>query len=80
MWDPKLYDDRHAFVWQHGTALLNLLADGHVDRRRSVGTAKSVKVGCKALTFGGCGGERLERLTTDLDTVDTTAGVRTMAA
>jgi trans-aconitate methyltransferase len=26
MWDPRLYDDRHAFVWRHGTALIDLLA------------------------------------------------------
>jgi trans-aconitate 2-methyltransferase len=25
-WDPGLYDGRHAFVWQHGAALLELLA------------------------------------------------------
>jgi trans-aconitate methyltransferase len=25
-WDPKLYDDRHAFVWRHGAALVELLA------------------------------------------------------
>src|SRR4051794_17196954 len=25
-WDPGLYDGRHAFVWQHGAALLDLLA------------------------------------------------------
>jgi len=26
MWNPKLYDDRHAFVWRHGAALIDLLA------------------------------------------------------
>ena len=26
MWDPELYDGRHAFVWKHGAALLDLLA------------------------------------------------------
>jgi SAM-dependent methyltransferase len=25
-WDPRLYDDRHAFVWKHGTSLAELLA------------------------------------------------------
>jgi len=25
-WDAKLYDDKHAFVWEHGVALLELLA------------------------------------------------------
>lgn len=25
-WNPKLYDDRHAFVWRHGAALVELLA------------------------------------------------------
>jgi ubiquinone/menaquinone biosynthesis C-methylase UbiE len=25
-WDPKLYDDKHAFVWKHGSSLLELLA------------------------------------------------------
>lgn len=26
MWNPILYDDRHAFVWKQGAALLDLLA------------------------------------------------------
>src|SRR5512143_3736611 len=26
MWNPKLYDDRHAFVWRHGADLIDLLA------------------------------------------------------
>ncbi|MBN9519029.1 methyltransferase domain-containing protein [bacterium] len=26
MWNPRLYDDRHAFVWRHGAALIDLLA------------------------------------------------------
>jgi len=25
-WDPRLYDDRHAFVWKHGASLVELLA------------------------------------------------------
>jgi 2-polyprenyl-3-methyl-5-hydroxy-6-metoxy-1,4-benzoquinol methylase len=25
-WNPKLYDDRHAFVWRHGASLVELLA------------------------------------------------------
>src|SRR5436853_6428733 len=25
-WDPSLYQDKHAFVWQHGADLLDLLA------------------------------------------------------
>jgi hypothetical protein len=26
MWNPRLYDDRHAFVWRHGAELVHLLA------------------------------------------------------
>ncbi|MBL8793035.1 MAG: methyltransferase domain-containing protein [Planctomycetia bacterium] len=26
MWDARLYDDRHAFVWKHGASLVELLA------------------------------------------------------
>jgi trans-aconitate methyltransferase len=26
MWNAKLYDDRHAFVWKHGASLVELLA------------------------------------------------------
>lgn len=26
MWDPKLYDDKHSFVWKHGASLVELLA------------------------------------------------------
>lgn len=26
MWNPRLYDDRHAFVWRYGAALIDLLA------------------------------------------------------
>jgi SAM-dependent methyltransferase len=25
-WNPRLYDDRHAFVWKHGASLVELLA------------------------------------------------------
>jgi trans-aconitate 2-methyltransferase len=25
LWDSRLYDDRHAFVWRHGAALIDLL-------------------------------------------------------
>jgi trans-aconitate methyltransferase len=25
-WNPRLYDDRHAFVWRHGASLVELLA------------------------------------------------------
>jgi trans-aconitate 2-methyltransferase len=25
-WDPRLYDDRHSFVWKHGASLVELLA------------------------------------------------------
>jgi trans-aconitate methyltransferase len=26
MWDPDLYDNKHAFVWRHGSSLVDLLA------------------------------------------------------
>src|SRR5690242_4762775 len=36
-WNPHLYEDRHAFVWQHGEPLLELLAAQRGERILDIG-------------------------------------------
>ncbi|MDB5309038.1 MAG: Methyltransferase type 11 [Gemmataceae bacterium] len=36
-WDARLYDDRHGFVWQHGAALIGLLAPKRGDNVLDLG-------------------------------------------
>jgi trans-aconitate methyltransferase len=36
-WDAQLYDDKHAFVWKHGAALLELLAPQSGERILDLG-------------------------------------------
>jgi trans-aconitate 2-methyltransferase len=36
-WDPRLYDDRHAFVWKHGASLVELLSPQPGERILDVG-------------------------------------------
>lgn len=37
MWNPKLYDDKHSFVWKHGASLIELLAPRPGERILDVG-------------------------------------------
>src|SRR5437763_15472117 len=37
LWDAHLYDDKHAFVWKHGAALVELLAPQPGQRILDVG-------------------------------------------
>lgn len=54
-WDPGLYDSRHAFVWQHGASLVELLAPRPGQRILDLGcgtghlTARIAEAGAEAV-------------------------------
>jgi SAM-dependent methyltransferase len=54
-WNPRLYDDRHAFVWKHGASLVELLAPQAEERILDLGcgtghlTAQIAEAGAHAI-------------------------------
>src|SRR3954466_10685547 len=65
-WDAGLYDDKHAFVWQHGASLVELLAPKPGERVLDLGcgtghlTARLTEAGAAVVGLDSSG-EMLEQ-------------------